>query len=224
MAKQFPQVGALVLCGGSSVRMGYDKWRLPVAEQTLLEYIVRPILQDCGEVVVCCGDRQIDAAIDQVTFVQDEYEACGPLEGIRAGLAKLSSGYEFAYVTACDVPYFYTDVLRLLLDSLADKEAAIPVRGGSTERVFGMTSVYRTSVHEKIGRLVDTKQLRVAQLAQTLDTARVDIEAIREVDPDLNCLSNINTPSEYFAWLEQMGFHCSDEIRQMLKKNDDRQI
>ena len=196
--------------------MGYDKFKLPVGDITLVERVVGELRPFVDRVVLAIGHQELEFEIEGVEFVRDLYSAKGPLEGIRAGLSLLADSCEVAFVTACDVPYFRPDVFRLLLDQLSNHEAAIPVGPPPANRVYGMTAVYRTEIHEQLESFILDDKLRVSGLVNLLQATKVPVARIKQIDPQLECLSNINSPEDYFALLKSLDQECPAELYQHL--------
>ena len=183
--------------------MKREKSQLKIGDRTFLENIVH-LLRPCVSSLVAVGPRKslaVDSSLD-VEWTQDERSNQGPLEGIRVGLKCLEKRCEFAFVTACDVPTINPNMVRLLRDMTQDVEAVVPKIG---DRIFGMSAIYRTEVHQQIDGLLDAGHLRVSSLAGMLVTKFVGLEAIQSVDPNLECLQNINTPEEYSNLLRHLG-------------------
>ena len=203
-------LGAIVLSGGLSQRMGYPKWKLPLNGRTMLDHIVQSISSHVSHVVVASGSETVEINWNNVDVVCDQNQNCGPLEGIRVGLEMLADRTEFAFVTACDTPFYIPAVVDFLFAKIDQYEAVIPT---SPSHVYGMTGVYRNSSHEKIDRLIQQRKLRVSELATALDTLLVPTSEIRQFDPELRCIYNINRPTDYFELLELHGQECTEEVR-----------
>ena len=45
-----------------------------------------------------------------------------------------------------------------------------------------------------------------------LNSLQVPVEDLRDVDQELDSLSNLNTPADYLSALEQAGFQAPDEV------------
>jgi molybdopterin-guanine dinucleotide biosynthesis protein A len=187
--------------------MGAEKWRLPLGESTLLQTIVGSLQRYAGAIVISSG--QIEPArfgLTEVEFAADQNLSVGPLEGIRVGLKKLSDRFESAFVTACDIPVISIPVLKYLRSKLEDFDAVIPVNGN---RVYGMTAVYRTAIHERIAELIRENHFRVRILAACLHAKTVDADELKRFDPQLLCLENLNTKDDYQRFLRR----CISESR-----------
>lgn len=201
--------------------MGFDKFRLPVGSTTLVERIVGQLEPHVGNIVLAIGaseDSSLQTAtIAGVKYAYDLHQSKGPMEGIRVGLSKLANDCELAFVTACDVPHFQPQILSLLIDAIGDGEASIPVENAPSSRVYGMTAVYRTEIHQQLEHFILNDQLRVSELVNLLDATKVPIDKIKELDPELDCLSNINNPADYFSLLQSLNLECPKELYEQLK-------
>lgn len=96
---------AIILAGGRSLRMGFDKQLLRLNDEYLLEGNIRILLEIFPEVIVVANEPEtLDQipGMDRVRVVSDEYAGAGPLAGIHAGLKAASSDY--ALILACDMP------------------------------------------------------------------------------------------------------------------------
>lgn len=221
------QLAAIVLCGGQSSRMGFDKFRLPLEGRTFLECVVEKLATVVdGPIIAAASERtasdvlKIKDSIDLDRFdvVVDERDDSGPMEGIRVGLEAAAKSAQWAFVTSCDVPLICPEVLRILQNSIKDIdspnfEAAMPT---SSQRIYGMTAIYRCSVVSKVAAMVERRQLRVSDLATELNTKRISLEEIRKADPDLDSMKNLNSPSQYLEFLRRRGFDCPPEVEQQL--------
>ena len=222
------EIAAIVLCGGESSRMGFDKFRLPLNGRTFLEYVVEKLATVVdGPIIAAASERtvtevtKIKDAINEDRFqvVVDERNDSGPMEGIRMGLGAAGKVAKWAFVTSCDVPLICPEVLGVLQDALKDNEssdfeATMPT---SPERIFGMTAIYRCSAVSKVVDMVARRQLRVSDLATELNTKRISVDEIRKADPELDSMKNLNSPSDYLDFLRQRGFDCPTDIEQLLK-------
>ena len=204
------ELGAIVLCGGQSERMGLDKSQLVFQGQTLLERVVERVSVVASTVVVAGGGnmKRIETG-KGIIRVSDESSQVGPLEGIRLGLKALAESKTFAFVSGCDVPLLEPKVILHLLNLIGDHQCAVPV---SNDRVYGMTAIYRTDIADEIQSLIDQKKQRVQDLAEHFTTLKVDIESLRSFDADLDSFTNINDRDDYFQLLRRFD----EEIPSMI--------
>lgn len=210
-------VGGIVLCGGQSRRMGYPKADLPFGDQTLLSRTVDVVASQCHPVVVVAAVGQALPVLPEgVLVARDRRDSRGPLEGIAAGMARLKDAAErertsgagplvqAAFVTACDVPLLLAAWIRFMIDQMhGEYDVAVP----RCERFYHpLSAVYRMRVLPVIQSLLAEEWLRAAHLFDHVPTHEVSMDVLRQVDPDLVSLQNINTPQQYLAMLQRCGF------------------
>ena len=210
-----PSLGAVVLCGGQSSRLGVDKQELIFGGRTFLETIVAALAPVTQRIVLVGNvDSDRHQLPDSVSIIQDELKGKGPLEGIRVGLKSLADDYQHAFVSSCDVPLLTGALVEFLFAQLDYRDAIVPTKG---DRRYGMTAIYRTSLHVAIADRIEQNLLRVCDLADGFDVVNLDAEALRVVDTELDTLTNINSASDYFQLLERFGQQCPDDLKRKLE-------
>lgn len=196
--------GAIILCGGQSTRMGVPKWSLPFGPETMLARVVRLVGTVCEPLVLVRAAGQVLPDFDkQIIIADDARPDRGPLEGIAAGLAALPDEVEAAYLTTCDAPLVVPAFIERLFELLGDESAVAPVHEGF---VYPLSAVYRTRLLDVVSTLLEAERLRPSDLFDLVATRRVSSQELRDVDPRLDTLKNLNTPEEYQAALAQAGF------------------
>lgn len=207
--------GAIILCGGQSTRMGLPKLALPFGPETMLARIVRLLGTVCQPIVVVAAnpEQRLPPLPVEVILTYDRLAERGPLAGIAAGLAALPASAEAAYITGCDVPLLVPALVMRMFEFLGDQSAAVPVSGGF---LHPLSAVYRRSVLGVVEEFLATDRLRPGLLFDCVSTRRVSEQELREVDPALDTLKNLNQATDYLAALEQAGFAAPPEILELL--------
>lgn len=212
-------LGAMILCGGRSHRMGMDKSQLVFDNMSFLECIFERVSQVSNQIVVVQNTTQtpVNQLPGHVLLEHDEQANQGPLEGIRVGLRRLAEIVDYAFVTSCDVPLLNPELIRHLFCLIGDYPAIVPVDGG---RVYGTTAIYRTDLHPQIGERIQAGQLRVSELANAFGARLVPTESLIEVDPKLDSMMNVNSAADYFRLLERFGQTCPSDLEaQLIRKH-----
>jgi molybdopterin-guanine dinucleotide biosynthesis protein A len=198
-------LGAVVLCGGQSRRMGRPKAWLPFGREQMLQRVVRLV----GEVaetiaVVAAPGQDCPPLPDSVQIVRDPVSGRGPLQGLAAGLAALPGPAEFAFATATDTPFLRPAFIRRLLELIGEDDLALPFVGGFHHP---LAAIYRpATVLPAIEQLLREDRLRLLNLSESLRTRLVPEDELRPVDPELQSLRNLNTLDEYNQALIDAGF------------------
>jgi molybdopterin-guanine dinucleotide biosynthesis protein A len=197
--------GAVVLCGGQSRRMGQPKAWLPFGPERMLQRVVRLVSSAAGPIVVVAApDQEVPPLPSGVLLVRDPVSGRGPLQGLAAGLAGLPESVELAYATATDVPFLEPAWIDRLRDLIGDHDLAIPFAEGYHHP---LAALYRRStVLPAIEALLHADRLRPFFLMEAVRTRVVEADELREVDPELRTLRNLNTPGDYHTSLGQAGF------------------
>jgi len=188
-------VAGIVLCGGKSHRMGSSKAWLPIAGECMLPRVVRLLSVEVDPIVVVSArDQELPPLPAEVRLIHDEQEGRGPLQGLAAGLAALDEQMDAAFVSSCDVPFLRPPFVRRMIDLLESDQVCVPRIDG---RPHPLAAVYRVDVLDEVRRLLVENRLRLMDLYERVPTHFVDAGELRDVDPMLESLANVNTPEEY---------------------------
>jgi molybdopterin-guanine dinucleotide biosynthesis protein A len=195
-------VGAVVLCGGESRRMGEPKAWLPFGAERMLQRVVRLVGEAVETVVVVAAPGQdLPELPAAVTVVRDDVSGRGPLQGLAAGLSALPHATDLAYATATDVPFLNPAWVARLGTLIGDHDLAIPLAGGYHHPLAALYR--RETVLPAVNALLLADRLRPFFLMEAVRTRVVSAEELRIADPELRTLRNLNTPDDYRAALAE---------------------
>lgn len=196
-------VGGIVLCGGRSTRMGRPKLTLPFGSEPMLVRVIHVLRTTVSPVVVVAAPGQeLPVLPSDVAILHDDQQHLGPLAGMSVGLRVLAGEVEAAFVSSCDVPLLRPEFVAEIVRRLDHHEIAVPKDGNFHHP---LSAVYRTSLAERARQLVAAQRLRPLFLIQTSDVVEVPVDELREVDPELHSLRNLNRPEDYEAALRLAG-------------------
>lgn len=217
MLKTIPveSLAAIILCGGKSSRIGFDKSQLVLGNGvTFLDQIVSSVAKVVKTVVVVSNSDQMLNERAGVLIAKDRHPERGPMEGIASGLAALPDFVDAAFVTSCDVPLLRAEIIPILLGQLDGHDGVTPVNGN---RVYGLTAIYRKSILSTLNDLIQAKRLKVASLAEHVNVKSVPLDLLREVDPELQSLTNVNSLEDYRQLAKNLGFKIPKDIEIQLQ-------
>lgn len=185
--------------------MGRPKESLPIAGTTMLGWQCRTLLA-CTAPVVVIGrgvGQTLPALPDGVDIAHDELPGEGPLAAIAAGLRRLRERHGFddhdaAVTVGCDQPFLTPAIVDGLRAQLGDAQLLMP---RAEDKLQPLTAIYRTAVVAAADRLLASGSRRPRELADAVDSAIVESDALRALDPELRFLRNLNHPSDYDAAL-----------------------
>lgn len=198
----------VILAGGSSRRMGADKWLLPLGGEPVLSRLVRSLDRVGDEIAIVlpwgASDtlrrRAVTAVLavrpeTPVRWLTDEEPDAGPLAGLKA--AATSSGIGgLILATAADMPFARRELAESLFRRCDESgaEAVVPERGGRRHPLF---AVYAASAFD---RLQAYRRIGGRKVMEWLENVNVEILPEGEtaaLDPEGTALFNMNTPDDY---------------------------
>jgi molybdopterin-guanine dinucleotide biosynthesis protein A len=198
-------LGAIILAGGKSSRMGRDKASLDFEGETLLERVTRRVAEAVEIVVVVAAPGQeIPRLAANVRVVRDDVPDQGPLRGIATGLATLEGRVEAVFVGTTDAPFLRPAFVARLaaLRAAGDRDAVIPRIDGVDHP---LSAVYATRMRATADDLLARNVRRARALGESGNALYADRALlladprVAETDPELASLHNLNTPEAYEA-------------------------
>ncbi|MCP3659223.1 MAG: molybdenum cofactor guanylyltransferase [Bacteroidetes bacterium] len=113
-----PKFGsAIILAGGQSKRMGFDKQFINLHGKRLLHLLIKKLKKEFDEIILV---TDVLEPIKGVKIISDILKNKGPLGGIHVGLKNAKSQY--AYVVACDLPTILLEDIKLMKTKLINNE------------------------------------------------------------------------------------------------------
>ncbi len=194
------EMAGIVLAGGQSTRMGKDKASLPWKGSDLLNEVLSRLAPVCRELIVVSNvSRKI--VLPNVRVVPDNYNFCGPLAGMQAGIC--ASNYAYNFIAGCDMPYINTQTVAYIGTTALGYDAAVPFIDGHFNPLHG---VYHRNCLAYIEQLLGQGSYRIADFYNKIKLRYISIEEISQYDPELKTLTNINTPDD--LWSQENTSGC----------------
>jgi molybdenum cofactor guanylyltransferase len=197
-------IGAVILCGGESRRMGRPKAWLPFGPEVMLQRVVRLVGTVAEPIVVIAAPGQdVPELPAAVSIVRDEISGRGPLQGLAAGFGTLDENVDLVYATGTDVPFLEPRWIAQLAELIGEADLAIPSIGGY---YHPLAALYRRkAVLPAIVELLSHNRLGAFFLVGAVATRVVLEHEMRVVDPQLGTLRNLNHPEDYQRALQDAG-------------------
>ena len=180
---------AVILAGGNSSRMGFDKQFLNINKKRLMDIQINKLRQEFQEIIVV-SNRLNQYKNVSYKVVCDEIIGIGPLGGIHAGLKNSES--EYAYLIACDMPIINNDYIRFMKEKVnnnIDVCACITKRG---DRVEPFNGLYSTSLLEKIEENIAKKHYSIFALLNNTKTIYIEEYEAKKYSRNLDMFINLN--------------------------------
>ncbi len=187
-------VNCIILAGGDSTRLGYDKVTAPLTQERLLERVLDKV-DFARRIIIVTGKgiRNIPRATGcaSVDIIGDAIPGRGPLGGIYSGL--MASDTDLNVVVACDMPFLCRELIGYMLQQAPGYDAVIPRLG---ELVEPLHAVYAKSSLVPIEDKLKAGRLGVHKLFSYLKVRYVDRDEVERFDPDCRSFFNVNTEAD----------------------------
>jgi molybdopterin-guanine dinucleotide biosynthesis protein A len=195
MRHRFDSMTGFVLAGGASRRMGRDKAKLLMGNETMLDRAIKQLQRVCRTVAVIGPPKNFGCA--DVLIYPDEQPGRGPLGGIFTGL--LQTRTEYNLFAGCDLPFIDPQFLRYLSKRALTTSADVTVPESRTHTLQPLSAVYRRRALGAIRMTLATGENKVSRFFKRVHCEIVPWNEIARAG-FLSCIfDNMNTPREYEA-------------------------
>lgn len=198
---------AIILAGGKSTRMGFDKQLLRLRERSLIEGLIRRLGGSFDETIVVTNRPELYIGLaDKITG--DIIPDMGPLSGIHAGLSAASS--EYSFVIACDMPQLNTKYIDYMMELLNKNESmACITKFGDWIEPFN--AFYSKALIDHIESFLMGGGKAVHRLLMNHNVEYIPEEVARSFSPDWGMFFNLNTREDLLKYTEEGTFVENDE-------------
>jgi molybdopterin-guanine dinucleotide biosynthesis protein A len=199
----------IILAGGRSFRLGYDKAFVRFEGTPLVTHILDKLRLLGDEFLVSIGkDSKVEdyrgVLSNDAIIVQDIVNFQGPLAGFASALQECRS--TICFLVACDMPFVDPKVVDFLFRQ--NKSGSVVPRWNDG-RIEPLHAVYeRDAARRGVSEAIrEQSRSMIGLVEHTPDVHFVSVEnEIKLIDPDLKTLSNFNTPRD-FASLDRDSAH-----------------
>jgi molybdopterin-guanine dinucleotide biosynthesis protein A len=188
------RVGAILLIGGRSTRMGRPKAGLDWHGEPLAARVARVLARAVGDgpvVLVRSPGQELPDLPVGLEIVDDPSEGDGPLRGLATGLAALEGRAEIAVAASVDLPFLTAPFVAAILAAIGGDDAAVPI---AQDRRHPLPAAYRVALRPVCDELLARGERRLRAVYEEVVTRFV---AVGEAEVEV--LRNINTPADYEA-------------------------
>ncbi len=133
------EVTAIILCGGSGVRLGgADKPMKPIQGRRLVDYVIDALRPQVGTIVISCG--RDGAAYRELGYpaIADDRPGEGPLGGIVSALAHVETDWVLTYPG--DAPFADASLVSRLVEAAEATGVAVPRAGDRRQNLILLLS------------------------------------------------------------------------------------
>jgi len=190
---------AIILAGGKSTRMGFDKQLIKIQERMLVETLIQKLRNEFHEIVIVTNKPEYYIGLADI-ITGDVIQGKGPLSGIHAGLLKASS--EYSYVVACDMPSIEMDYVRYMKTRIGTHgPKACVTRLG--EWIEPFNAFYGKALVKHIEGFLASGGRAIHRMLDEHHVDYVPEKEARKFSPEWNMFFNLNTREDVQEYLQR---------------------
>ena len=189
---------AIILAGGKSSRMGFDKQFLKIKENRMMEIVINRLEQVFDEIIIVTNKPELYKD-SKYKIVSDIIKEKGPLSGLHVGLKNSKSKY--AYFVACDMPNInisYIEYMKEIIEK--ERPDACVTKCGKFSETFN--SFYSNELYTTIEKHLEDDNRSVHSLLEKIDTYYIDEIDAKNYSPNWDMFVNLNTKEELEKYIE----------------------
>jgi molybdopterin-guanine dinucleotide biosynthesis protein A len=197
--KQMKQFGsAVILAGGKSSRMGFDKQQVRIGGVSMVCYIAKQLEALFDEIIIVTNTPEYYEALESShkrIIIGDIYKDNGPLGGLHAGLSRSSS--EWTYVTACDMPVINADYIRMMEGIIKDEGLDHLDFFSCVTKINGLIEPFNAFYSSSKSTIVETGilegRLKFSRFVTENNHRIIEEDLAKKYSKDLTMFMNLNT-------------------------------
>ncbi len=191
---------AIILAGGKSSRMGFDKARIEICGKPIVALIIDQLREIFEDVIVVTNNPKGFSGLD-ARITGDILKGAGPLGGIHAGLTLAKS--EYSFLTACDMPVISTGYAKYMMD-IASKDMPHAVITEKGDWVEPFHALYKKSLIDDIENNIRMGRFKIFDVLRDKKMVRISEDKARGYSLNLSIFTNLNDSRDLEDFMKQM--------------------
>lgn len=179
---------AVILCGGKSSRMGFDKSKIKIDGRLLIE-ILGEKLEKIFDEIILVAEKEDKFENLKYKVVEDMEKNYGPAGGIYTGLKNASSKYVF--FLACDMPKINIDYIKYLMNIVEDDECDGLICK-KDDWIEPLHAFYSKGLIRNFQKGIEENSLVLYDIIKNSKIKYIPEEITKKYSPDLDIFINLN--------------------------------
>lgn len=183
-------ITGIILAGGQSQRMGFNKAEAKMHGESMLIRIIEKLKAVTPSILVSTGT--ITYPTIQWPQISDEHPNCGPLGGIYSALN--ISDTSLNLVVSCDIPLVSVSLLKNIVASASESNALITVPVDHDGQLHMTCAVYRKEILPLLEQQISAHAFKLKGLLDLVSVEYLNISKEHTLYHE-HAFMNINSPS-----------------------------
>ena len=188
--EDFPDTYGLVMCGGSSRRMGTDKSLLQYYDKPQRYHVYDMLLPFCEKVFISCNELQANNMEADYSFLKDDaaYNNIGPMAALLTAFDHYPK--KNMLLIGCDYPFLTTTDLQQFSTNAAAENNAVVFYNEEGKLYEPLLAWYPYQSFDKIKKMYGTNQFSLQHFLK-------DNRAFKFYPQNKNSIKSIDTNEEF---------------------------
>jgi len=189
---------AIILAGGKSSRMGFDKQKIQIGGISMVCYIAKQLEQIFDDIIIVTNTPEYYTDVaksNNYRFVVDIFKEKGPLGGLHAGLQNATS--QWSFVTACDMPIINIDYIKMMKKLIINEELDRDNIFSCVTEINGFiepfNAFYATDKKEQVEKGINEERLKLSRFVIEEKSRIITEEIAIKFNNKLSMFMNLNT-------------------------------
>lgn len=183
---------AVILAGGKSSRMGFDKQFLRINEVRVMEKLIHELSKEFEDIIIVTNKPE-EYKKDGVRIISDEIKEFGPLSGIHVGIKQSKSRY--VYFIACDMPNLNLNYIRYMKKVLTNNKANACIAKREV-KLEPFNAFYSVDILPKIEKLITLNRRSIAGLIDIIEPIFIEENVLKKYDYSFDMFLNLNSKED----------------------------
>jgi molybdopterin-guanine dinucleotide biosynthesis protein A len=187
---------AVILAGGKSSRLSFDKQTFNIKGNLMPLYIAKALSAEFERIIIVSNKPELYKKNCSFEVISDTCIGLGPKAGILAGLEKSTD--EFVFFTACDMPFVNLPYIRymkkLILGADKDLSIVLSVKNGYYEP---FNAFYSKKLIPVLNSQLQSNNSKISSCYSNCNIIEIDERKQFEFDPHNLMFINLNTPKDF---------------------------
>jgi len=195
-------ITGIILSGGKSSRMGYEKGLISFNGKKLIEIAVGLFESLNLNILISANNQKYDFL--DYPVINDLKSNSGPMGGIYSCMKKAES--EWYFIQACDTPFLNVELYQYLFTKRKEFQIIVPDKGKAYYEP--LCAIYHASVIPIFEKYIKKGNYRIPDVFENVQFLPVPVnDSLPFYSPCL--FNNINSPEEYTRY-EKFDVKCRE--------------
>lgn len=187
---------AVVLAGGKSSRMGFDKSTMVLQNKKLIESTIKKLDSLFDDIIISVDGLEKKSEFNHDKIVVDKVKGVGPLGGMISALEMAQS--DRLFVIPCDMPVIDIKYISFMMKYMDDNEIILSEKNGYFEPFPGF---YSKSLIPRIDELINQNRRSIRAIFECSRTKVISESEWKKLGFSEEIFTNLNTTQDVEKYL-----------------------